>query len=125
MMLALAGVVCRRKPPMGTNWRMDETYIEVNGEWKDLCRKPAIVVTYADIGADIELRQSNHLNDLIEQHDRAVGRFVRPRLKSKSFRCARAIVTGIKTMHMIKHGRLDFVEDQTSPAADKFDSLAL
>ena len=120
MMLALAGVVCRRKPPMGTNWRMDQTYIEVNGEWKDLCRKPAIVV----MCADIEMRQSNHLNDLIEQHDRAVGRFVRPRLKLKSFQCARAIVAGIETMHMIKQGRLDFVEDRTSPEADKFDSLA-
>ena len=99
---------------------MGETYIEVNGEWKDLCRKPAIVV----MCADIEMRQSNHLNDLIEQHDRAVGRFVRPRLKLKSFQCARAIVAGIETTHMIRKGRLDFVEDRTSPEADKFDSLA-
>ena len=28
----------RRKRPVGTSWRMDETYIRVKGEWRYLCR---------------------------------------------------------------------------------------
>jgi len=32
----LAAVFRRRKRPVGTSWRMDETYIKVCGEWKYL-----------------------------------------------------------------------------------------
>ena len=53
-----------------------------------------------------------------------VKRFVRPMPKLKSFRCARAIIAGIETMHMIKKGQLDFAKDRTSPADDRFYSLA-
>jgi len=42
----------------------------------------------------------------------------------KSFRCARAILSGIETMHMIKKGKLDPLKDRASSAADKFYSLA-
>ena len=73
----------------------------------------------ADSSADIEMRQSKYLNDLIEQDHRAVKRVVRPMLGFKSFRCARAIIAGIETMHMIKKGQLEFVKDETSSAADK------
>jgi putative transposase len=34
----LAKVFRRRKRPVGRSWRMDETYIRVNGEWKYLYR---------------------------------------------------------------------------------------
>lgn len=34
MMPVLAAVFRRHKRPVGTSWRMDETYIKVNGEWK-------------------------------------------------------------------------------------------
>ena len=34
----LATVFLRRKRPVGSSWRMDETYIKVGGEWKDLYR---------------------------------------------------------------------------------------
>ena len=34
----LATVFRRRKRPVGTSWRMDETYIKVGGEWKYLYR---------------------------------------------------------------------------------------
>ena len=70
------------------------------------------------------MRQSKYLNDLIEQDHRAIERVVRPLLGFKSFRCARAIVTGIETMHLIKKGQLEFVKDETSSAADKSDSSA-
>ena len=34
----LALVFRRRKRPVGTSWRLDETYIKVAGQWKYLCR---------------------------------------------------------------------------------------
>ena len=58
----------------------------------------------ADSGAEIELRQSKYLNNLIEQDHRAVKRIVRPMLGFKNFRCAHAVIAGIETMHMIKKG---------------------
>lgn len=34
----LAAVFRRRKRPVGTSWRMDETYTKVAGQWKYLCQ---------------------------------------------------------------------------------------
>ena len=78
----------------------------------------------ADSGADIQLRQSKYLNNIVEQDHRAIKRVVRPMLGFKSFRCARAIIAGIETMHMIKKGQLDGLKATTSSAADKLYSLA-
>ena len=55
-----------------------------------------------------------------DQTRRATG----ARVQVVSFRCARAIMAGIETMHMIKKRQLDFVKDRTSSAANKFCSLA-
>lgn len=38
MLPILAAVFRRLKRPVGTSWRLDETYIKVSGEWKDLYR---------------------------------------------------------------------------------------
>ena len=78
----------------------------------------------ADSGADIKLRQSRYLNNIAEQDHRAIKRIVRPMLGFKSFRCARAVIAGIETMHMIKKGRLAGLKQQASSAADHFYSLA-
>jgi len=78
----------------------------------------------ADSGADIELRQSKYLNNIVGQDHRAIKRIVRPMLGFKSFRCARAVIAGIETMHMIKKGQLAGLKDQPSSAADQFYSLA-
>jgi len=84
----------------------------------------AILDMCADSGADIEMRQSKYLNNLIEQDHRAIKRIVRPMLGFKSFRCARALIAGNETMHMIKKGQLDLLKDRASSAADEFYSLA-
>ena len=84
----------------------------------------AIVGLRGDSGAKIELRQSKYLNNLIEQDHRAVKRIVRPMLGFKNFRCARAVIAGIETMHMIKKGQLAAIKDRASSAADKLYSLA-
>ena len=77
-----------------------------------------------DSGVDIELRQSKYLNNIVEQDHRAIKRIVRPMLGFKTFRCARAVIAGIETMHMIKKGQLQCPDGQASSAADKFYSLA-
>ena len=48
----------------------------------------------------------------------------RPTLGFKSFRCARDILAGIETMHMITKRQLDGLKATASSAADKFCSLA-
>ena len=42
-----------------------------------------------------------------------------------SFYCARIILAGIETMHMIKKGQLDCPKARASSAAEHFYSLAL
>jgi transposase-like protein len=167
----LATVFRRRKRPVGTSWRMDETYIKVGGQWKYLYRAvdrdgntidfllcahrdltaarrfferaidlhsvpekitidksgantAAIEGIRADSGADIELRQSKYLNNVVEQDHRAIKTIVRPMLGFKNFRCASALIAGIETMHMIKKGQLGCAEGHPSSAADQFYSLA-
>ena len=77
----------------------------------------------ADSGADIGLRQSKYLNNIVEQDHRAIKRIVRPMLGFKSFRCASILLAGIETMHMIKKEQLDRPTAQASTAASQFYSL--
>jgi putative transposase len=79
----------------------------------------------ADSGLAIELRQSKYLNNLIEQDHRAIKRIVRPMLGFKDFDCARRLIAGIETMHMLKKGQLDCPKGQALSAADQFYSLAI
>ena len=84
----------------------------------------AIASIQADSGLPIELRQSKYLNNLVEQDHRAVKRVVRPMLGFKSFTCARILIAGIETMHMIRKGQLELLKEQDSSAANQFYSLA-
>jgi len=167
----LALVLRQRKRPVGTSWRVDETYVKMGGQWKYLYRAvdkagdtidfllcahrdygaarrfferaidlhgvpekitidksgantAAIEGIRADSGANIELRQSKYLNNIVEQDHRAIKRIVRPMLGFKKFRCARALIAGIESMHMIKKGQLEDFKDRVSSAADQFYSLA-
>jgi putative transposase len=167
----LATALRRRKRPVSTRWRMDETYILIGGQWKylygavdragdttdfllcvhrdcaaarcfferamDLRGVPdkipvdksgantaAIVGIRADSGADIEMRQSKYLDNIVGQDHRAIKRIVRPLFGFKNFRCARALLAGIETVHMIKKGQLDSLKDQVASAPDQFYSLA-
>jgi putative transposase len=78
----------------------------------------------ADTGAEILMRQNKYLNNLVEQDHRAVKRVTRPMMGFKSFRCARAIIAGIETMHMIYKGQIEDPKVQASSNADQFYSLA-
>lgn len=59
-----------------------------------------------------------------QQDHRAIKRVVRPLLGFKVFRCARILITGIETMHMIRKGQLDGHDGEVLSAADQFYSLA-
>ena len=78
----------------------------------------------AESGVAIELRQSKYLNNLVEQDHRAIKRIVRPMLGFKDFDCARRLIAGIETMHMVKKGQLDCRQGKALSAADQFYSLA-
>ena len=43
----------------------------------------------------------------------------------KTFRCARIIIAGIETMHMIRKGQMDCPGGQTMSAAQQFYSMAV
>ena len=53
----------------------------------------AIESIQRDSGADIELRQSKYLNNVVEQDHRAIKRIVRPMMRFKSFHCAQVILS--------------------------------
>ena len=84
----------------------------------------AIKVIRADSGADIQLRQSKYLHNIVEQDHRAIKRIVRPMHGFKSLRSASIIIAGIETMHMIKKGQFDRPNALASTAASQFYSLA-
>ena len=139
----LALVFRRRKRPVGTSWRMDETYIKVAGQWKYLYRavdktgdtvdflltaKRDLAAAIRSVNQDaclgIELRQSKYLNNIVEQDYRAVKRITDPMLGFKSFWSAQRLISGIETMHMIKKGQLHCPGGQPMSTADQFYSLA-
>ena len=172
MLPVLAAVFRKRKTPVGTSWRMNETYIKVAGQWKypyravdregdtvdflltakrdlaaarrflerainlhDLPEKitidksgantAAIESVKADACVGILLRQCKYLNNIVEQDHRAIIRITRPMLGFKSFWCARIIIAGIETMHMIRKGQADCPNGSTMSAAQQFYTLAI
>ena len=70
------------------------------------------------------MRQSKYLNHLVEQGHRAVKRITRPTLVFTSFRCARILICGIQTMHMVREGQLGDIKDQAPTPANQLYSLA-
>jgi len=78
----------------------------------------------AEHEADIEMRQCKYLNNIVEQDHRAIKRITRPMLGFKSMHCARILLAGIETMHMIRKGQLGGPKRKVSSAAKQFYSLA-
>jgi putative transposase len=77
-----------------------------------------------DHEAHVALRQCKYLNNIVEQDHRAIKRIARPMLGFKSFRCARILLAGIETMHMIRKGQLAGSNRSIVSAADQFYALA-
>ena len=54
----------------------------------------------------IQIRQVKYLNNIVEQDHRFIKKRVRTMLGFKSFRTAKAIISGIEAMYMVKKGQL-------------------
>ncbi|MFM0566412.1 IS6 family transposase, partial [Paraburkholderia sediminicola] len=62
----------------------------------------ALQAINAERETPINVRQVKYLNNIVEQDHRAIKRRIRPMMGFKDFRCARIILSGIETMHMIR-----------------------
>lgn len=91
---------------------------------KSRANTAALEALIGEPGAEIEVRQTKYLNNLVEQDHRAVKRVVRPMLGFKSFRSARITLAGIELLHMIKRGQMITVDGQSPSVAEQFYSLA-
>jgi putative transposase len=140
----LEAAFCKgNKRPVGTSWRMDETYIKIKGKWKYLYRavdktgqtvdflltshrdkQAALEALQEEASHKIEIRQSKYLNNLVEQDHRAIKRIVRPMLGLKSFRTARTTLQGIELLHMIKKGQMIMADERIRSSAEQFYALA-
>jgi putative transposase len=78
----------------------------------------------AEHEVNIEMRQCKYLNNIVEQDHRAIKRIIRPMLGFKSMHCARILLAGIETMHMIRKGQLGGHKRKVASAAKQFYSLA-
>jgi putative transposase len=72
----------------------------------------------------IRIRQSQYLNNRIEQDHRAIKRRVRPMLGFKSPDSARVILEGIELVHMLRKQQAKFACNQQLSLAEQFERLA-
>jgi transposase-like protein len=72
----------------------------------------------------IRIRQSRYLNNPIEQDHRRIKCRVRPMLGFKSIDSARAILSGIEMIHMIRKGQAKCAGNPRPPLAEQFEWLA-
>ena len=79
--LVLARLMRQRKHPVGLRWQVDETCVKLCASTKEARTQ----------------RHSKCPDKLSEQDHQAVKRGVRPLLKSKNSRCARAVIAGLES----------------------------
>ncbi len=132
----------KHKRPVGKSWRMDETYVKVRGQWKYLYR----AVDKAGNTVDFLLRAHRgkaaarrYFEKAIDRNGapetvtmdksganlaalQAIKRRIRLMMGSENFRCARIILSGIETIHMIRKGQMKD-DGVTRTAAAQFYSL--
>jgi putative transposase len=72
----------------------------------------------------IRIRQSQYLNNCIEQDHRAIKRRVRPMLGFKSADSARVILNGIELIHMMRKHQAKYACNQQLSLAEQFERLA-
>jgi transposase-like protein len=84
----------------------------------------ALQAINAERETPIKVRKVKYLNNIVEQDHRAIKRRTRPMMVFKDFRCARIILSGIETMHMIRKGQMK-ADGGVRTAADQFYSLVI
>jgi putative transposase len=73
----------------------------------------------------ILVRQIKYLNNIIEQDHRFIKKRVNPMLGFKSFNSARATISGIENIHMIRKGQIVGANDSNSSTFENFRTLML
>ncbi|MFM0222082.1 DDE-type integrase/transposase/recombinase [Paraburkholderia dipogonis] len=86
-------------------------------------KETALQAINAERETPIKVRQVKYLNNIVEQDHRAIKRRTRPMMGFKGFRCARIILSGIETMHMIRKGQMK-ADGVARTAAEQFYSLS-
>ena len=71
----------------------------------------------------IRIRQSRYLNNRIEQDHRTIKRRVRPMLGFKSTESARAILSDIEMVHMMRKAQAKYAQSRQSSLADQVEQL--
>jgi transposase-like protein len=84
----------------------------------------ALQAINAERETPIKVRQAKYLNNIVEQDHRAIKRRTRPMMGFKDFRCARIILSGIETMHMIRKEQMK-ADGLKRTAAEQFYSLVM
>ena len=72
----------------------------------------------------IRIRQSAYLNNRVEQDHRAIKRRVRPMLGFISTTTARAILSGIEMVHMMRKGQAKYACNSKLSLSEQFELLA-
>jgi transposase-like protein len=72
----------------------------------------------------IRIRQSQYLNNRIEQDHRAIKRRIRPMLGFKSAGSARIVLGGIEMVHMMRKGQAKYACNSNLSLAEQFELLA-
>src|SRR5215470_15588064 len=114
--------------PVGSSWRVDETYIKVKGQWRYLYRAvdqqgqtvDFLLTKNRDKAAAVCFFKkaicNNDVNNLIEQDHRKVKQRCYPMLGFKTFGNAEVTLSGIELANKIKKGQFD-TSEITSPGA--------
>lgn len=72
----------------------------------------------------IRIRQSQYLNNRIEQDHRRIKRRIRPMLGFKSFASANATLTGIEMIHMMRKRQAKYAYNLHPSVAEQFEIIA-
>ena len=79
---------------IGANGDPDKVAMDKSG-----ANKAAIDAINAGLDVPIVVRQIKYLNNIVEQHHRAIKRVTRPMLTFKSFRAAHCVLAGVALAH--------------------------
>lgn len=109
-----------KKHPVGSSWRMDETYIRIKGQWKYWYRavdKAGQTVDFLLTAHRDKKAALRFLKKAISQHGRPVKVTI-----DQSEANARTTLQGFELMYRIKKGQIR--DPQSLSAAEQFYSLA-
>ena len=137
----LEKVFRKHKRPVGGSWRMDETYIKVQGTWKYLYRAvdkegqtvDFLLMAQRDKAAAMSFFEKAMRDNGIPEkvtinksgsNKAAIDQITKPMLGFKSFKTAKNILAGIELMHMIRKGQMLIAGGNKMTFAEQFYALA-